>query len=162
MQQALRTEWLRHEIGRAESHCPFALRVVTRRGEDNTRYLARAFVRPHSCENLESRDVRHHQVQPDHLQVWFAIECFERFDAVICERDAEWALLELHLDDTADMRLIIDHQDVRSFNWMRVDHTREAMLARCRRRSYSSAPRCALACTIRRRIASGEMAEMIA
>ena len=116
MQQAFGTEWLRHEIGRAKRHCAVTLRVVTRRGEDDARQLARAFVRPHAREHLESRDVRHHQVEPDHLQVHFAIQRLERLDAVIRERDPEWALLELHLDDAANVRLIIDHQDVRSFN----------------------------------------------
>ena len=80
--------------------------------------------------------MRHHEVEPDHLHVDFAIECLERLDTVEGERHPERSLLELHLDDAADMWLVVDDQDVSPFRrrilYARCEsvHTREAMLAR--------------------------------
>ena len=41
----------------------------------------------------------------------------ERLASVVRERDAERALLELHLDDAADVRLVVGDEDVAAFPW---------------------------------------------
>src|SRR5688500_18359142 len=106
--------------------------------------------------------MRHHQIEPDDLEVRLAIERLECLDAIERERDPERPLLELHLDDAAHVRLVVDNEHVSAVSGYGCGscHTREAMLARWRRRSYKSAHKCSIGCTIRRRSASAETGEI--
>src|SRR5688500_11677336 len=99
--------------------------------------------------------MRHHQIEPDDLEDRLAIERPECLDAIERERAAVRPLRELHLDDAARVRLVVDNEHVSAVSGYGGGscHTREAMLARWRRRSYQSALKCALGCTIRRRSA---------
>ena len=56
--------------------------------------------------------MRHHQIEQDETDVGLALEDFERFTTVVSERDAKRALLELHLDDAADVRFVIGNEHV--------------------------------------------------
>ena len=51
--------------------------------------------------------MRHHQVEQHERDVRLALQRLERLATVVRERDAKRALLELHLDDATDMRLVV-------------------------------------------------------
>jgi hypothetical protein len=70
------------------------------------RRLARAHVR----QDVEAGQVRHHHVEEHQGDVVLAIEHVDRLTAVEGQRDAKRPLLELHLDDAADVGLVIGHQ----------------------------------------------------
>ena len=65
--------------------------------------------------------MRHHEIEQHETDVGFAFEHLERFATVVGKRDAKRALLELHLDDAADVRFVIgDEHMVRSArSWTR-------------------------------------------
>ena len=77
----------------------------------------------------------------------------DRLAAVVRECDVERALLELHLDDAADVRLIIGHQHVDA---LLLEHaqTSDEMFSRLRRSSNSRRPMFADGCASTRRSAS--------
>ena len=94
----------------------------------------------HRGEHVETAQMRHHQIEQDEADVGLALEDLERLAAVVRERDAKRALLELHLDDAADVRFVIGDEHV-------VDS------ARSWTRSLRRVSRCVLDCGAARRAA---------
>ena len=84
---------------------PAAVRMMRRQ-------VAPAIVGAHGGEHVEPAEVRHHEVEQDEADVGLALEHLERLAAVVGERDAKRALLELHLDDAADVRFVIGDENV--------------------------------------------------
>ena len=68
----------------------------------------------HLGEHVEPAQVRHHEVEQHEADVRLAPQHLERLAAVVGERHPERALLELHLDDASDVRLVIGDERVRS------------------------------------------------
>ena len=106
------TERLREKLGRAELHRLLMLRFLAGCGEDDARQVLQPFVRPNAREHIEPAEVRHHEVEQHEVDVRLALQQVDRFLTVVRERDAKRPLLELHLDDAADVRLIIGDQHV--------------------------------------------------
>ena len=79
--------------------------------------VAPPIVVAHGGEHVEAAEVRHHQIEQDETDVGLALEHLERFASVIRERDAKRSLLELHLDDAADVRLVIGDEHVVRRRW---------------------------------------------
>lgn len=88
------------------------LLLLTGSGENDARNLAEAVIVAHGGEDIESAEVRHHQVEQDEPDVSLALQGLERFAAVICQRDVKRALLELHFDDATNMRLVVCDEHV--------------------------------------------------
>lgn len=72
----------------------------------------KAIVFSHGREDVESTEMRHHQVEENELDVRFSLQRLERFAAVVRESDVKRPLLELHLDDATDMRLVVGDEHV--------------------------------------------------
>ena len=66
--------------------------------------MALSTSRPLRCGIMRSSRTR--------ADVGLALEHVERLAAVVRERDAKRALLELHLDDAADVRLVVGDEHV--------------------------------------------------
>src|SRR3954454_17283110 len=164
--ELLRAERLREELARAELELSMVLLLLSRGREDDRREVMQPRVRLHRREHVEAAQMRHHQVEQNEIDTGITSQNVERFAPIISERHPEWALLQLHLDDAADVWLIIGDEDViRRFGRAAVrDHsqTRAAMWSRLRRSSNRSCPM--FACGVRRmkRIASEDIAEMMA
>ena len=88
------------------------LLLLTRRGEDNARQIAPPVVASHRGENVEPAHVRHHQVEEHQTYIGFMLEDLKRLAPVVGERYAKRALLELHLDDAADVWFVIGNERV--------------------------------------------------
>ena len=54
----------------------------------------------------------HHEVENNKVGSVLPLENIEGFLAIKCKRNPEWALLQLDLDDAADMRFVVGNQDV--------------------------------------------------
>jgi len=80
--------------------------------EDDARNVAKAVVLADGRQDIETAEVRHHQIEQDEIDVRFALQSFERFSAVIRQCDAKRALLEFHFDDATDMRLVVGDEHV--------------------------------------------------
>src|SRR5690606_20781735 len=108
--------------------------------------------------------MRHHEVEQheaDALRV--AIEHVDRLLSVIHQGYAEGPLLELHLDDSANMRFVVCHEHMPQFGTVRRLHqTRDAICSRCLRSSNSSGPMCEPGFVSTRSSASVESTETIA
>ena len=63
-------------------------------------------------EHVESAHLRHHQIENDNVGAVLTLEYVERLLSVKCHRYSEWPLLELDLDDAADVRFIIGNENV--------------------------------------------------
>src|SRR4051812_20984686 len=61
----------------------------------------------HLPEHVEPAQLRHHQIEHGEIYPVVAVDEVQSFLAVVRETDPKWTLLELHLDDAADVRLVI-------------------------------------------------------
>jgi hypothetical protein len=110
--ELLWAEWLGQKLRRSESHRQAVLLFLARGGEDDARERFPLRLGSDFGEHIEAAQVRHHEVEEDHLDVGLTPQDLECLTPVVRERDSERALLQLHLDDAADMRLIIRDQSV--------------------------------------------------
>ena len=73
--------------------------------------------RPRMWSSTSSpRQSRHHEVEDDEVGALFPLEYLDRFLSVERERDAEGPLLELDLDDAANVSFVIGDKDMALFN----------------------------------------------
>ncbi len=108
----------------------FVFRVATGRKDDAGKRFE-SFLLADLTEHVETAQFRHHQVQQCKIDVLVIIDEIERLLSVVREADFERTLLELHLDDATDVRLIIRDQDVTETRCgFSHDQIRDAMLPR--------------------------------
>jgi hypothetical protein len=105
--ELLGAERLGQEVVRAELNRARVLLFLAGGGENDARDVAPAVIVAHRGQDIQSAQVRHHQIQQNETDVGLALERVHRFASVIDESDMKWALLELHLDDAADVRFVI-------------------------------------------------------
>jgi hypothetical protein len=67
-------------------------------------------------EHIESGQSRHHQVEDDEVGAFFPLEYLDCFLSIECERDSEGSLLELDLDDAANVSFVIGDKDMALFH----------------------------------------------
>jgi hypothetical protein len=75
--------------------------------QHNGRQQFEAIVLLHLGKDVESAQVGHHEVEQHQSDISFPTQDLQRLTPVVGECYAEGALLELHLDDAADVRLVI-------------------------------------------------------
>src|SRR5512138_2486336 len=120
------------------------LLLLSGRREDDRRKVVQAIICLHRRQHVEAAQMWHHQIEQDEVDVRISPQDVERFASIISEGHPKWPLLQLHLDDAADVWLVIGHEDViRRLGRAAVrDHsqTRAAMWSRLRRSSNRSCP----------------------
>src|SRR5688500_5704452 len=105
--ELLRAERLREELARAQLHRLPVLLLLAGGGEDDAGQVAPARIGPDPGQHVEATELRHHQVEQHEADVGLPGQHVERFATVVRQGDPERTLLELHLDDATDVRLII-------------------------------------------------------
>jgi hypothetical protein len=76
-------------------------------GENYARQRFEFLLLADSLENIEPAQLRHHQIEEHEVDLLAVVDYVERLLAVVSERYPKWSLLELHLDDAANVGLII-------------------------------------------------------
>ena len=92
------------------------LLLLTRRREHDGRQMLQPFVALHLGQHVETAQVGHHEIEQHEPDVVLAPEHLERLTTVVDEGDPEGPLLELHLDDASDVRLVIGDERMRQGN----------------------------------------------
>src|SRR5687767_14137501 len=64
------------------------------------------------CEDVQSADVRHHDVEEYQIDWIFGVKSFESATAVLHQLDAVGTRFELELDNPPDIGLVVDDQDI--------------------------------------------------
>src|SRR5688500_17673894 len=121
------------------------LLLLSRGRQDDAGEVLPARIAAHGGEDVQSREMRHHQVQQDQTEVAFARQDLESLATIIGEGHPEGTLFQLHLDDPADVRLVVSDEHVTRRGSQ--PYTSAAMCSRLRRSSYSSWPMSAFGCT---------------
>ncbi len=108
----------------------FVLRVAAGR-KDDAGECFESFLLADLTEHVQAAQFRHHQVQQREIDVLVVVDEIERLLPVVRDADSIRTLLELHLDDATDVRLIIRDQDVTETRCgFSHDQIRDAMLPR--------------------------------
>ena len=63
-------------------------------------------------EDIKAAQMRHHQIEQDDLNIGFTSKDLERLPSVVGKAHPKWPLLQFHLDDTPDVRLVVGDQRV--------------------------------------------------
>ena len=85
---------------------------VSAGGEDDAWQSLESVLLAHLPKHIETAQLGHHQVEQHQIHRIPVIDECERFFTVVGDAHAKWALLQLHLDDAADMRLVVSDEDV--------------------------------------------------
>jgi hypothetical protein len=80
--------------------------------EDDAGQSFPAIIVAHGGQDVESAEMRHHEIQDHERDIRLPPQNLERLAAVVGQRHAKRSLLELHLDDAADMWFVVGDEHV--------------------------------------------------
>ena len=110
-QKLVRAERFGEEIRGPQGQSPLAIRVLTL-SRQNDHWRIHAMWKPANLtENLESREVGHHDVEQYEVDGFVTLDPVHRRSPIPHQGNVKWRSLEFELNDAADVRLIVGDEN---------------------------------------------------
>lgn len=111
-EEFFRAEWFGQEVGSAEGGGLFTIGCVTLGGKHDDRGLPMLRERSQLGQDLEARHLGHHDVEQDQIDGLPGTKTGKRGRSILIDLHGVGPVLQLELDNAADIRLIVDNDDM--------------------------------------------------
>jgi hypothetical protein len=107
----LRAEWFRQEVVGTASQSGLSVGVLAFCGQDNDRNVRPTGMRSDSCQDLEARSARHHEIQQDEVEILVRVDRLHSLYSVGGFIRLKTVVSKNGCQDTADVGLVVNYED---------------------------------------------------